>query len=43
MFEFEKGKKYLIKGVSGAGKTTLLNLICGYDKPDDGEIKKNQS
>lgn len=31
---------YILQGESGIGKTTLLNLLCGYLKPDTGEIKK---
>ena len=26
-FDFEKGKIYVIKGISGCGKTTLLNIL----------------
>jgi putative ABC transport system ATP-binding protein len=25
-------------GRSGSGKTTLLNLLCGWDKPDEGMV-----
>ena len=25
-------------GPNGAGKTTLLNVLCGYIRPDDGEV-----
>jgi len=28
-------------GFSGAGKTTLLNIMCGFVKPDFGEITNN--
>lgn len=37
-FTIEKGKKYLIKGVSGAGKTTLLNLLAMIHDDYDGKI-----
>lgn len=37
-FTIEKGKKYLIKGVSGAGKTTLLNLLAMVHDDYKGEI-----
>lgn len=37
-FTIEKGKKYLIKGISGADKTTLMNLLAmAYDNYE-GEI-----
>lgn len=32
------GKTTAIIGPSGAGKTTLLDLICGLQKPDEGDI-----
>jgi len=38
-FVIEKGKKYLIKGVSGAGKTTLLNLLAMVYDDFEGTIK----
>lgn len=37
-YNFEKGKKYVIKGESGIGKTTILNLICGYIQPQEGRV-----
>jgi len=38
-FTIEKGKKYLIKGVSGAGKTTLMNLLAMVYDDYEGSIK----
>lgn len=37
-FAIEKGKKYLIKGVSGAGKTTLMNLLAMVHDDFKGSI-----
>ncbi len=37
-FMIEKGKKYLIKGVSGAGKTTLMNLLAMVYDDFEGKI-----
>lgn len=37
-FTIEKGKKYLIKGVSGAGKTTLMNLLAMIHDDYEGNI-----
>jgi ABC-type multidrug transport system fused ATPase/permease subunit len=37
-FTVEKGKKYLIKGVSGAGKTTLMNLLAMIYDDFEGKI-----
>ncbi len=37
-FVIEKGKKYLIKGVSGAGKTTLMNLLAMIYDDFEGKI-----
>src|ERR1700676_1514809 len=25
-------------GPNGAGKTTLLNVLCGFTRPDDGQV-----
>ena len=38
-FVIEKGKKYLIKGVSGAGKTTLMNLLAKVHDDYEGSIR----
>ena len=35
------GKLIGIMGSSGAGKTTLLNVLCGIEKPSQGEVVVN--
>lgn len=37
----EEGQIICLIGPNGAGKTTLLNLICGFLRPDNGEISYN--
>jgi ABC-type multidrug transport system ATPase subunit/uncharacterized tellurite resistance protein B-like protein len=37
----EQGKLIGIMGASGAGKTTLLNVLCGIEKPTEGEVLIN--
>ncbi len=37
-FRIDKGDKVGIIGSTGSGKTTLINLLCGFYKPDSGEI-----
>ena len=40
-YNFESGKKYLIRGESGSGKSTLAKLFTGELKPTNGNIKIN--
>ena len=40
-YQFEYGKKYLIRGESGSGKTTLAKLLTGELQPDSGCITLN--
>lgn len=40
-FTINKGEKISIVGVNNAGKTTIIKLICGFFKPDEGEILLN--
>ncbi|MBP2000815.1 ABC-2 type transport system ATP-binding protein [Paenibacillus shirakamiensis] len=35
---FEKGHIYGITGPNGSGKSVLFKLICGFIKPDQGEV-----
>ena len=34
-----KGEKIGIRGYSGAGKTTLFNILCGFFRPESGEVR----
>ncbi|MBP5297684.1 MAG: energy-coupling factor ABC transporter ATP-binding protein [Lachnospiraceae bacterium] len=38
-FDIYEGEMLSIVGKNGAGKSTLSNLICGFIKPDRGQIK----
>lgn len=37
----EKGKIYGIVGYNGSGKTVLFKCICGFLRPEAGEIRIN--
>jgi ABC transport system ATP-binding/permease protein len=40
-FSEAHGRLIGIMGASGAGKTTLLNVLCGIDRPSQGEVLIN--
>ena len=40
-FNIINQKDLLITGPSGVGKTTLLSILCGLQKPTEGNIKYN--
>jgi len=40
-FEIEQGKVYVLMGANGSGKTTLFNILTGFLKPENGNIKFN--
>lgn len=42
-YNFEKGKIYVIKGISGCGKTTLLNILGNIDTDFTGKIEYSNS
>ncbi len=37
-FRIEPGNSLGILAPNGTGKTTLINMMCGLEKPDEGEI-----
>jgi ABC-type lipoprotein export system ATPase subunit len=38
-FSLRVGEVVALVGPSGSGKTTLLNVICGWERPDGGDIR----
>lgn len=40
-FRVELGHSVGILAPNGTGKTTLINMMCGLEKPDEGEIHRN--
>ncbi len=40
-FRVELGKSIGILAPNGTGKTTLINMMCGLEKPDEGEIMRS--
>jgi heme exporter protein A len=38
-FSLEEGEALLVNGVNGSGKTTLLRILCGFSRPDAGEVQ----
>lgn len=39
--KIEPGETLALVGVNGAGKTTIVKLLCGFYRPDSGEILIN--
>jgi capsular polysaccharide transport system ATP-binding protein len=37
-FRVELGNSLGILAPNGTGKTTVINMMCGIEKPDEGEI-----
>ncbi|AUH34430.1 ABC transporter ATP-binding protein [Paracoccus tegillarcae] len=40
-FRVELGNSLGILAPNGTGKTTLINMMCGLEKPDEGEIRSD--
>jgi iron(III) transport system ATP-binding protein len=36
--EVQEGEIFTLMGKSGSGKSSLLRMICGFERPDNGEI-----
>jgi ABC-2 type transport system ATP-binding protein len=38
-FEMTEGRTYGLVGSNGSGKSVLLKIICGFERPDSGEVE----
>jgi branched-chain amino acid transport system ATP-binding protein len=38
-FQLNPGEKVGLVGPNGAGKTTLFNVVCGFVRPESGEVR----
>ncbi|MBE7366951.1 ATP-binding cassette domain-containing protein [Ramlibacter pallidus] len=41
-FSLESGERVGLIGRNGAGKSSLLRILAGFERPDDGEIQRQQ-
>jgi len=41
-FNIKRGERVAFIGKNGAGKSTMAKLICGFIRPDSGEIRLNK-
>src|SRR5205085_11887540 len=41
-FSLEKGERVGLIGRNGAGKSSLLRILAGFERPDDGEVQRQQ-
>ncbi len=41
-FSLEAGERVGLIGRNGAGKSSLLRILAGMERPDDGEVKRQQ-
>jgi ATP-binding cassette subfamily F protein uup len=41
-FSLEAGERVGLIGRNGAGKSSLLRILAGFERPDDGEVQRQQ-
>ncbi|MCL4187372.1 MAG: ATP-binding cassette domain-containing protein [Rhodobacteraceae bacterium] len=39
-FRVDLGRSLGVLAPNGAGKTTIINMMCGLEKPDEGEVRR---
>jgi ATP-binding cassette subfamily F protein uup len=42
-FSLEAGERVGLIGRNGAGKSSLLRILAGFERPDDGEVQRQQA
>src|SRR3954466_15761773 len=41
-FSLESAERVGLIGRNGAGKSSLLRILAGFERPDDGEVQRQQ-